>query len=49
MLTRRFGPLSPWAAERIAAAPEGQLDLWLDGIFDATRVEDLLGGENERH
>ena len=48
-LIRRFGPLSPWAAQRIAAAPEEQLDLWLDGIFDATSVEDLLGGEVERH
>ncbi|EIC21270.1 hypothetical protein Thi970DRAFT_01463 [Thiorhodovibrio frisius] len=48
-LTRRFGPQPVWAAQRIAAAPEAQLDTWLDGIFDATSVEDLLGGKNERH
>ena len=48
-LTRRFGSLPPWAAQHIAAAPEAQLDLWLDGIFDATSVEDLLGGEGEPH
>jgi predicted transposase YdaD len=47
-LTRRFGSLPPWAAQRITAAPEAQLETWLDGIFDATSVEDLLGGE-ERH
>jgi hypothetical protein len=47
-LTRRFGLLPPWAAQRIAAAPKAQLETWLDGIFDATSVEELLGGE-ERH
>ncbi len=41
-LTRRFGPLPAWALQRVAAAPEAQLDAWLDGIFDATSVEDLL-------
>ncbi|WPL19251.1 hypothetical protein Thiowin_04363 [Thiorhodovibrio winogradskyi] len=47
-LTRRFGPLQPWATQRITSAPEAQLERWLDGIFDATSVEDLLGAE-ERH
>jgi predicted transposase YdaD len=44
-LTRRFGALPAWATQRIAAAPEVQLDAWLDGIFDATSVSDLLGDE----
>lgn len=49
LLTRRFGSLPSWAAQRIATAPEAQLDAWLDGIFDATSVEALLGDEGERH
>jgi predicted transposase YdaD len=48
-LTRRFGPLPPWAVQRITAAPEAQLDTWLDDIFDATSVKDLLGDDSERH
>jgi hypothetical protein len=47
-LTRRFGPLPAWATQRITAASEAQLDTWLDGIFDATSVKDLLGDEGER-
>jgi predicted transposase YdaD len=47
-LTRRFGPLPAWVAGRIGTAPEAQVEVWLDGIFDATSVEHLLGGE-ERH
>ena len=43
LLTRRFGPLPDWAATRIAGAPLEQLDAWLDGIFDAHGVTDLLG------
>ena len=41
-LKRRFGTVSSWAEERIAAAGDAQLQVWLDGIFDATSVEDLL-------
>jgi predicted transposase YdaD len=48
-LSRRFGPLPSWAEQRIAAASDAQLDTWLDGIFDATGVEDLLGAQGERH
>ncbi len=48
-LTRRFGALPAWAAQRIAAAPEAQLDAWLDGIFDAASVADLLGDEAGSH
>ncbi|WP_300971793.1 DUF4351 domain-containing protein [Thiocapsa sp.] len=43
MLTRRFGPLSAGAEQRIDTAPVAQLDVWLDGIFDAVNVEDLIG------
>ncbi len=49
LLTRRFGPLPPWAAQRITAASEAQLDTWLDDIFEATSVKDLLGDDSERH
>jgi hypothetical protein len=37
-----------WAEQRITAASEAQLATWLDGIFDATGVEDLLGTQRER-
>ncbi len=43
LLTRRFGPLPKWATARIDAASIAQLDAWLDGIFDAQSLEDLLG------
>jgi len=42
-LTRRFGEPPEWAQRRIAAAPVAQLDLWLDGIFDAASVEGVIG------
>ena len=48
-LTRRFGPLPPWAAQRITAASEEQLDTWLDDIFEANSVQDLIGDDSERH
>ena len=48
-LTRRFGPLPPWAMQRITAASEAQLDTWLDDIFEATSVQVLLGEDSERH
>ena len=47
LATRRFGPLPPWAGARIAAAPIEQLDGWLDDIFDARTLTDLLGPETE--
>lgn len=37
----RFGPAPGWAERRIDAAAVAQLDIWLDGIFDAANVEDL--------
>ena len=43
LLTRRFGAVPAWAERRIDAAVVAQLDSWLDGIFDAANVEDLIG------
>lgn len=47
LLARRFGPLPDWAVARIQAAPIAQLDAWLDGIFDADRLEALIGPEQQ--
>ena len=43
LLSRRFGSLPPWAEQRIAAASGAQVETWLDKIFDATSIEDVLG------
>lgn len=45
LLKRRFNTLPPWAAQRIDAASITQLDAWLDAIFDAQRLEALIGSE----
>ncbi|MBK1733514.1 DUF2887 domain-containing protein [Thiococcus pfennigii] len=45
LLVRRFGPLPAWAAQRIDAAPVPQLDAWLDAIFEAASVEELIGDD----
>ena len=42
-LTHRFGSVPAWAEQRIDTAAVAQLDIWLDGIFDAASVEDLIG------
>lgn len=42
-LTRRFGRLPRWAIQRLDTAAMEQLDAWLEGIFDARSLEDLLG------
>jgi predicted transposase YdaD len=42
LLTRRFGPVPTWAEQRIDTAPVTQLDAWLDNIFDAANLEDLI-------
>ncbi|WP_295450757.1 DUF2887 domain-containing protein [uncultured Thiodictyon sp.] len=47
-LTRRFGALPAWGERRIDAAPITQLDAWLDGIFDAASLTDLIGPEADR-
>lgn len=43
LLTRRFGRLPRWAIQRLDTAAMEQLDAWLEGIFDAQSLEDLLG------
>ena len=43
LLKRRFARVPTWVEQRIGAAPEAQVDAWLDAIFDATSVEGLLG------
>ena len=45
-LRRRFNVLPAWAVQRIDAASITQLDAWLDGIFDARSLEELIGGEH---
>ncbi len=45
LLTRRCGPLPAGAEQRIDTAPVAQLDAWLDGIFDAASLEDLIGDD----
>jgi len=43
LLRRRFGVLPRWAVARLDAAVMDQLDGWLEGIFEAQSLEDLLG------
>jgi hypothetical protein len=45
LLRVRFGDLPPWAQARIDAATLGQLDAWLDGLFQAATLDVLLGGQ----
>jgi predicted transposase YdaD len=45
LLARRFGSLPARAEQRIDAAPVAHLDAWLDGIFDAASLEDLIGDD----
>jgi Putative transposase, YhgA-like len=44
LLRRRFGPLTVSAEKRLAAASSEQVGRWLDQIFDAADVEDVLKG-----
>jgi predicted transposase YdaD len=46
-LARRFGVLPAWAERRIDAASGAELDIWLDGIFDAERLETLIGSASD--
>jgi predicted transposase/invertase (TIGR01784 family) len=43
LIKRRFGQLPEWVATCIEGAQVEQLNTWLDGIFDAESVEDLIG------
>jgi hypothetical protein len=49
LLTRRFGRLPRWAIQRLDTAAMEQLDAWLEGIFDARSLEELMvkGGDGE--
>lgn len=42
LLTKRFGPLSPQAVHTISAASTAQIDIWLDRLFEASCVDDVL-------
>ena len=44
LLTRRFGPLPEWVAERLASASVEQLDAWIDSVVDAATLAEVLGG-----
>jgi flagellar biosynthesis/type III secretory pathway protein FliH len=39
LLTRRFGPVPDWAAQRIQQATPTQLDAWVETILDAPTLE----------
>ncbi|MDQ2696807.1 MAG: DUF4351 domain-containing protein, partial [Pseudomonadota bacterium] len=41
-LVRRFGPLPPWAEERIDQAERADLERWLDRVLDAGRLEEVF-------
>lgn len=43
--TSFFGSLPVWSTQRLDAAPVAQLDVWLDAIFDAAGVEELIGDD----
>ncbi|HYN77972.1 MAG TPA: DUF2887 domain-containing protein [Lamprocystis sp. (in: g-proteobacteria)] len=47
-LKHRFGVLPRWAVARLDAAAMDQLDGWLEGIFEAQSLEDLLGPKPRR-
>ncbi|MDC8760130.1 Rpn family recombination-promoting nuclease/putative transposase [Janthinobacterium fluminis] len=44
LLQKRFGVLAPAAVAQIEAAPAAQLERWFERLFDASSVEQLLGG-----
>ena len=39
LLERRFGPLPAWAAERIVAGGEDDLERWADNLFSSSSLE----------
>ncbi|NLC36480.1 MAG: DUF4351 domain-containing protein [Alcaligenaceae bacterium] len=42
LLTKRFGPLSPQNAQAISTASIAQIEVWLDRLFDASSVSEVL-------
>ena len=45
LLRQRFGELPPWVMDRLATAETAQLEMWVEGLFSAASVEELLGQE----
>lgn len=43
VLPARFGPLPPWAVQRIARATPAQLDRWVAKLISAPTLEGVLG------
>ncbi|MFZ1639833.1 MAG: DUF2887 domain-containing protein [Candidatus Contendobacter sp.] len=43
LIRRRFGRVPRWAGVRLRQADAAQLETWIERIFDARDVEDLLG------
>ncbi len=44
LLVKRFGVLSPEAVRVISAASSEQIEVWLDRLFDASSVDEVLRG-----
>jgi len=44
-LQLRFGPVPPWAQQRLASASEEQLVIWTGAILSATSLQDLFGSD----
>ncbi len=42
LLTRRFGPLPPWADDRLALAGEAELESWTDRVLEANSLEEVM-------
>ena len=42
LLRRRFGQLSPEAAERLRRAPEAELEAWADNVLDAETLDEVF-------
>lgn len=45
LLRLRFGELPTWAEERLARAPLGQLEGWIDAVLAAETLEGVIGPE----
>jgi len=43
LLIRRFGPLPPWAEERLAQASAEQVETWGDRVLEAATLTEVLG------
>ncbi len=43
LLIQRFGPLPPWALEKLHAAGVERLERWADRLLEAESLEALLG------